>query len=48
MDGLAEVANGFTLGSGFDESSQMGPLVSAKQRDRVQRFLEAGCAEGGV
>jgi len=47
MEGLAEVANGFTLGSGFDASSQMGPLVSAKQRDRVQNFLESGRKEGG-
>jgi phenylacetaldehyde dehydrogenase len=46
MEGLAEFANGFKLGSGFDETSQMGPLVSAKQRDRVQRFLETGHKEG--
>ena len=46
IDGLAEVANSFVLGSGFDEASQMGPLVSAKQRDRVQAFLDIGQKQG--
>lgn len=44
--GLADVAEQFVLGSGFDPSSQMGPLVSARQRDRVQTFLETGCKQG--
>ncbi len=47
MEGLAEVANSFALGSGFDGETQMGPLISAKQRDRVQGFLEIGRKEGG-
>jgi phenylacetaldehyde dehydrogenase len=47
MEGLAEVANSFALGSGFDSETQMGPLISAKQRDRVQGFLETGRKEGG-
>jgi len=47
MDGLAELASGFAVGSGFDESSQMGPLVSLRQRDRVQEFLDSGRKEGG-
>ncbi len=47
MEGLAEFTDGFALGSGFDATSQMGPLVSAKQRDRVQGFLEMGQKEGG-
>lgn len=47
MEGLAQVAEGFVLGSGFDETSQMGPLVSAKQRERVQSFLDIGQEQGG-
>ncbi|MHA3795311.1 aldehyde dehydrogenase family protein [Sphingomonas sp. YL-JM2C] len=47
MEGLAQVAEGFTLGSGFDPSAQMGPLVSAKQRERVQGFLDLGQEQGG-
>ena len=47
MAGLAEVAQNFKLGSGFDEASQMGPLVSARQRARVQSYLDIGCEQGG-
>ena len=43
---LARIAKGFRLGSGFDSQSQMGPLVSARQRERVQRYLELGRTEG--
>ncbi|WP_232494487.1 aldehyde dehydrogenase family protein [Novosphingobium kaempferiae] len=47
VDGLAQVADGFRLGSGFDPEAQMGPLVSPAQRARVQGFLDRGLAEGG-
>ena len=47
VDGLAGVAASFKLGSGFDPESQMGPLISAKQRARVLRFVEHGVGEGG-
>ncbi|WP_136162497.1 aldehyde dehydrogenase family protein [Sphingomonas flavalba] len=47
MEGLANVAQSFVLGSGFDQNAQMGPLVSAKQRERVQAYLESGRKQGG-
>jgi phenylacetaldehyde dehydrogenase len=47
IEGLAEVAQSFVLGSGFDATSQMGPLISQKQRERVQHYLELGEKEGG-
>ncbi len=47
MEGLAQVAQGFALGSGFDATTQMGPLISAKQRERVQAYLELGQKQGG-
>lgn len=34
------------LGDPMDERTQMGPLVSAAQRDRVMRYIAAGRAEG--
>ncbi|MCA9051821.1 MAG: aldehyde dehydrogenase family protein, partial [Planctomycetaceae bacterium] len=34
------------IGYQMDPSSQMGPLVNAKQRDRVLGYLEKGVAEG--
>ncbi|KAI3475676.1 hypothetical protein L1887_62894 [Cichorium endivia] len=32
---IAAIANGMKLGNGLDPSVQMGPLISAKQQDRV-------------
>jgi aldehyde dehydrogenase (NAD+) len=36
------------LGPGMDRSSQMGPVVSQAQRDRVLDYFEKGQAEGAV
>ena len=47
MQGLAEAASSIVLGSGFKPDSQMGPLVSARHRERVQSYLERGRREGG-
>lgn len=46
IDGLAAVANGMVLGAGLDPASQMGPLVSAKQRARVDGFVQGALAQG--
>ena len=34
------------MGHGLDDGTQMGPMVSARQRDRVQGFVDQGTAEG--
>lgn len=34
------------IGYQLDDATQMGPVISAKQRDRVLGFLERGRAEG--
>jgi aldehyde dehydrogenase (NAD+) len=36
----AKTAAGYTVGDPFDESTRLGPLVSAAQRDRVRGFVE--------
>ena len=36
----------FTLGPSLEETSKLGPLVSAVQRDRVKAFIKQGVAEG--
>ena len=36
----------FSVGPSLDESSKLGPLVSAAQRDRVLGFIRTGIAEG--
>lgn len=35
------------IGPSLDESSRLGPLVSANQRDRVLAMIEKGLSEGG-
>jgi acyl-CoA reductase-like NAD-dependent aldehyde dehydrogenase len=42
----AETAEAFTPGDPFDESTRLGPLVSAAQRERVRGYIEKGEAEG--
>ena len=46
LDGVAQIAGDLRLGSPFDEATQVGPLISARQRDRVRGLVEAGLAEG--
>ena len=36
----------FTIGPSLEETTKLGPLVSAAQRDRVLGFIEQGIAEG--
>lgn len=47
VDGIANVARSTVLGSGFDAATQMGPLVSARHRDKVAGMIAQGRAEGG-
>jgi aldehyde dehydrogenase (NAD+) len=42
----AEQAGKLTVGDPFDESSRLGPLVSAAQRDRVVGYIRKGIEEG--
>nr|WP_311672154.1 MULTISPECIES: aldehyde dehydrogenase family protein [Paraburkholderia] len=47
VDGIAQVARNTVLGSGFDAATQMGPLVSARHRDKVAGMIAQGRTEGG-
>jgi acyl-CoA reductase-like NAD-dependent aldehyde dehydrogenase len=40
------VADAFTPGDPFEESTRLGPLVSETQRDRVRGYIEKGVEEG--
>lgn len=44
--GVSEIADQMTIGSGFDAGTQMGPLVSREQFDRVSGYLKSGIADG--
>jgi phenylacetaldehyde dehydrogenase len=48
VEGIATIAKAMKLGPGLDPSSEFGPLISAKQRDRVQHYIDAGRNEGAV
>ena len=45
-EGIAEQAQKIKVGSGLDPATQMGPLVSDEQLNRVCGYLESGVAEG--
>ncbi|MGD0965205.1 MAG: aldehyde dehydrogenase family protein [Candidatus Acidiferrales bacterium] len=46
VDGVAQHARNIRIGSGMDPASDMGPLVSEEQLNRVCGYLESGIAEG--
>jgi phenylacetaldehyde dehydrogenase len=46
VDGVAKLANNIHVGPGMDPSSEMGPLVSEEQLNRVCGYLESGFSEG--
>lgn len=46
IDGIADYARKLKVGPGLDPSTQLGPLVSQTQLDRVTGFLESGTQQG--
>jgi len=46
VEGVSEEAKKIKVGPGWEESSDMGPLVSEEQLKRVCGYLESGFAEG--
>jgi phenylacetaldehyde dehydrogenase len=46
VDGVAAAASKIKIGPGSDPATEMGPLVSEEQLNRVLGFLDAGQAEG--
>ena len=47
VEGVASVAKSMKLGAGHLPDSQMGPLVSAEQMERVLGYIDKGKREGG-
>ncbi|WP_027955615.1 betaine-aldehyde dehydrogenase [Halobacillus kuroshimensis] len=43
---LVERVKNFKLGSGFEQDTQMGPLISAEHLAKVEAYVEAGVKEG--
>jgi acyl-CoA reductase-like NAD-dependent aldehyde dehydrogenase len=46
VDALAALTTGLKVGDPLDKSTEVGPLVSSRQRDRVLGYIEAGKADG--
>lgn len=46
VDALSEMVWKLRVGDPADEATDIGPLVSARQRDRVHGYLETGLREG--
>lgn len=48
VDAIAALADGLEVGDPLQKSTQIGPLVSARQRDRVMDYVDVGKAEGAT
>src|ERR1700689_200281 len=48
VEGVSEVAKSIKLGEGMDPETQMGPLVSDEQLQRVTGFLDSGKSDGAT
>jgi phenylacetaldehyde dehydrogenase len=48
LEGLSGAASAIRLGPGLDDQTEMGPLVSKEQQERVLRFIESGRADGAA
>jgi phenylacetaldehyde dehydrogenase len=48
VEGVSKIASGFKLGSGLDAETQMGPLISGEQRDRVLGYVRSGVTDGAT
>ncbi|MBM3667664.1 MAG: aldehyde dehydrogenase family protein [Actinobacteria bacterium] len=46
VEGLAEIASTAKVGPGLDEETELGPLVSAEQHERVLGYIDSGTADG--
>jgi phenylacetaldehyde dehydrogenase len=48
VEGVGAAAKSIRLGPGLDPATQMGPLVSAEQQERVLKYIDTGRAEGAT
>ncbi|MXO65153.1 aldehyde dehydrogenase family protein [Altericroceibacterium endophyticum] len=46
VEGISAMAQNLKVGSGLSPETQMGPLVSDKQQERVLSYIESGGSEG--
>jgi malonate-semialdehyde dehydrogenase (acetylating)/methylmalonate-semialdehyde dehydrogenase len=46
-DAIAGAAEARVVGSGLDDGVQMGPVITAESRSRIERLIQKGADEGG-
>jgi len=46
VNGIAQMAKAFRMGHGLDPATEIGPLISARQRETVMGYIDAGKASG--
>ncbi|WP_433503171.1 aldehyde dehydrogenase [Pseudonocardia halophobica] len=46
VDTISGLAGALTIGDPLESTTQIGPLVSSRQRDRVESYIAKGSAEG--
>jgi len=46
VDGVSAAASAIRLGPGLDQTTEMGPLVSKEQQERVLGYIESGRKQG--
>ena len=46
LEGVSGAASAIRLGPGLDQTTEMGPLVSKEQQDRVLQYIESGRKQG--
>ena len=48
VEGVTRIAQSIRLGPGLEQGTQMGPVISSEQRDRVMRYVASGIGEGAT
>jgi acyl-CoA reductase-like NAD-dependent aldehyde dehydrogenase len=48
VDALCEMVSTMTIGDPSDTVTEIGPLVSQRQRDRVERYIDIGVEQGAT
>jgi phenylacetaldehyde dehydrogenase len=46
LQGVSDIASGINMGAGLDPNTQMGPLVSEEQFEKVTGYIDSGVNEG--
>lgn len=46
IDAVAAMVNGLTVGDPADDSTRIGPVVTARQRQRIRDYIQLGTGEG--